>query len=105
MCLLSHFSRVQLSVTPWIVAHQAPLSMAFPREGYQSGLPFSPPGDVPDPGIEPVSPMAPTLSAKFFTTEPRGEALLWTVKLLMLEIKSSIHILGVQLIIRNHNDL
>ena len=105
MCLLSHFSHVQLSVTPWIVAHQAPLSMAFPREEYQSGLPFSPPGDLTDPGIEPVSPMAPALSEKFFTAEPQGEALLWTVKLLMLEIKSSIHILGVQLIIRNHNDL
>ena len=47
----------------WTVARQAPLSMAFPREEYQSGLPFSPPGDLPEPGIEPVSPVAPLLLA------------------------------------------
>ena len=43
-------------VTPWTVAHQAPLSMGFPRQEYWSGLPFLPPGDLPDPGIEPRSP-------------------------------------------------
>ena len=43
-------------VTPWTVAHQAPLSMGFPRQEYWSGLPFPPPGDLPDPGIEPGSP-------------------------------------------------
>jgi len=41
------------SATPWTVAHQAPLSMGFSREEYWSGLPC-PPGDLPDPGIEPV---------------------------------------------------
>ena len=41
---------------PWTVAHQAPLSMGFPRQEYWSGLPFPPPGDLPDPGIEPASP-------------------------------------------------
>ena len=40
---------------PWTVARQAPLSMGFPRQEYQSGLPFPPPGDLPDPGIEPAS--------------------------------------------------
>ena len=55
-CLLSHFSRVQLFVTPWIVALQAPLSVGFSWQEYWSGLPFPPPGDIPDPGIEPVSP-------------------------------------------------
>ena len=42
--------------TPWTVAHQAPLSMGFPRQDYWSGLPFPSPGDLPNPGIEPVSP-------------------------------------------------
>ena len=51
-CLLSH---VRLFATPWTVAHQAPLSMGFSRQEYWSGLPC-PPGDFPDPGIEPASP-------------------------------------------------
>ena len=44
------------SVTPWTVAHQVPLSMGFPRQGYWSGLPFPSPGDRPDSGIESTSP-------------------------------------------------
>ena len=43
-------------VTPWTAAHQAPLSMGFPRQEYWSGLPFSSPRERPDPGIKPVSP-------------------------------------------------
>ena len=46
-------SLVQLFVTPWTVARQAPLSMGFSRQGSWSGLPCPPPGDLPDPGIEP----------------------------------------------------
>ena len=42
--------------TPWTIAQQAPLSMAFPRQEYWSGLPFPSSGDLPDPGIEPASP-------------------------------------------------
>ena len=42
-------------VAPWTVGLQAPLSMGFPRQEYWSGLPFSSPGDLPDPGIEPAS--------------------------------------------------
>ena len=49
-------SHVRLFVTPWTVAHQAPLSMGFSRQEYWSGLPFPSPGDLPDPGIEPRSP-------------------------------------------------
>ena len=49
-------SRVQLSATPWTVAHQAPPSMGFSRQEYWSGLPFPSPGDLPDAGIEPGSP-------------------------------------------------
>ena len=54
--VLSRFSRVQLFVMLWTVAHQAPLSMGFSRQEYWSGLPCSPPGDHSDPEIEPVSP-------------------------------------------------
>ena len=49
-------SRVRLFATPWTVAYQASLSMGFSRQEYWSGLPFPPPGDLPDPGIEPRSP-------------------------------------------------
>ena len=43
------------SATPWTVAHQVPLSMEFSRQEYCNGLSFPHPGDLPDPGIEPVS--------------------------------------------------
>ena len=50
-------------VTPWTVACQAPLSLRFSGQDYWSVLPFPPPGDVPDPGIESTSPASPTLQA------------------------------------------
>ena len=53
---MKSLSRVQLFATPWTVAYEAPLSMGFPRQEYCSGLPFPAPGDLPDPGIEPMSP-------------------------------------------------
>ena len=56
VCVLSHFSGWQLFVTPWTVAHQAPLSMGFSRKEYWSGLPCASPGVLPDPGIKPKSP-------------------------------------------------
>jgi len=49
------FSHVQLLVTPWTVAYQAPPSMGFSRQEYWSGLPFPSPGGFSDPGIEPGS--------------------------------------------------
>ena len=52
-CLFSRSVMSDSSVTPWTVAHQAPLSMGFPRQEYWSGLPFPSPGDLPHPGIEP----------------------------------------------------
>ena len=55
-CVLSHFNRVQLFVTPWIVVRQAPLSMGFSRQDYWSGLSFPHQGDLPNPGTEPRSP-------------------------------------------------
>ena len=58
----------QSCLTLWpYVAHQAPLSVGFFRQEYLIGLPFPPPGDLPDPGIEPVSP---ALAGGFFTTKP-----------------------------------
>ena len=66
-------SRVQLSVTPRTVAHQAPLPMEFSRQEYWNRLPFSSPGDLPDPGIEPVSLASPALAGGFLTTVPPGK--------------------------------
>ena len=56
ICVLSHFSPVQLFATLWIVAHQAPVSTGFSRQEYWGGLPCPPPGDPPDPRMEPVAP-------------------------------------------------
>ena len=56
-------SCVQLFVTPWPVVCQAPLPMGFFRQEYWSWLPFPPPGDLTDPGFEPMSPASPTLQA------------------------------------------
>ena len=76
MCVsiyVQFLSRVKLFEIPWTVAHQAPLSMEFSREGYWSGLPFSIPGDPPDPGIETVSLASPALADGFFTTVLPGK--------------------------------
>ena len=63
-------SDVRLFGTPWTAARQAPLSMGFSRQEYWSGLPFPPPGDLPNSEIEPESPV---LAGGFFTTEPPGK--------------------------------
>ena len=73
-CMLSHFSCVQLCATLWTVAQQAPLSIGFSRQEYWSGLPCPPPGDLPDPGIKPASPMSPALAGRFFTSSTIWEA-------------------------------
>ena len=65
--VFSCFSRIRLFVTPRTVAHQAPLSVGFPRQECWSGLPCPPPGDLPDPGIEPASPAS---QADSSPTEP-----------------------------------
>ena len=64
-------SCVWLFVTPWTVACQAPLSMGFSRQEYWSGLPFSSPGDLPNPGIKPGSP---ELQADSLLAEPQGKS-------------------------------
>ena len=60
----------QLVATPWTMVHQAPLSMRSPTQEYWCGLPFPFPGDLPNAGIEPVSP---ALAGGFFTIEPPGK--------------------------------
>ena len=60
-------------MTPGTIAHQAPLSMGFPRQEYWSGLLFPPPGDLLDPGI---NPMSPALAGGFFTSEQPEKPLL-----------------------------
>ena len=70
MLVLSH---VWFFVTPWTIAHQAPLSMGFSRQEYWNGLPSPPPGDLPNPGIKPTSPVSLALAGEFFTTEPPGK--------------------------------
>ena len=59
--------------TPWTVACQAPLSIEFFRQEYWSGFPFPPPGDLPDPGIKPASPVSPAVAGGFLTTELPGK--------------------------------
>ena len=74
VCTLSHFSHVRLFATLWTVAFQAPLSMGFSRQEYQVGCHAQLQGDLPDPGINPVSPMSPALAERFFTISATWEA-------------------------------
>ena len=71
--MLSCLGHVQLFVIPWTVACQAPLSMGFSSQEYWNGLPCPPPGDLPNPGIKPESPVALALVGGFFTTKPLGK--------------------------------
>ena len=61
-------------MTLWTLACQAPLSVGFSRQGYWSGLPCPPPGDLPDPEIEPASLMSSASAGVFFTTGATWEA-------------------------------
>ena len=68
--MLSHFSHVQLCATLWTVVHESPLSMEFSRQEYWGGLPFTFPGDLPNPRIEPMSP---ALQADSLLSEQPGK--------------------------------
>ena len=70
LVLFNYYVMSNSFVSPWTVAHQAPLSMGIPRQEYWSGLPFPSPRDLPDPGIEPMSP---ALAGKYFIPEPPGK--------------------------------
>ena len=74
-------SRVWLFATPWSVAYQDPLSMGFSRQEYWSGLLFPSPGDLPGPGIEPVSLESHAMTGGSFTTVPPGKPFLITAVL------------------------
>ena len=63
-CVLSCFSRVLLFEILWTLAYQTPLSMGFSKQEYWNGLPYPPPGDLPDPGIELASLMSPALAGQ-----------------------------------------
>ena len=68
-CMPAKFlSHDWLFATPWAAACQASLSMGFSRQEYWSRLPFPPPGDLPNPGIKPTSPMSPALALYHWTT-------------------------------------
>ena len=69
---MKSLSRVRLFAAPWTVAYQAPRSTGFSRQEYWSGLPFPSPGDLPNPGIEPVSP---ALQTDTLSSEPPGKPL------------------------------
>ena len=68
-CVLSH---ARFFATPWTIAHQAPLSIGFPRQEYWSGLPFPTPGDLPDPGIKLTSPVSLALKADSLPLSHQG---------------------------------
>ena len=74
-CVLSRFSCVRLFATSWIVTQQDPLSMGFSCQEYWTGLLYPPPGDLPNPGIEPRSLLSPTLPSRFFTMSTTWQAL------------------------------
>ena len=76
VCVLGRFSRVRLFVAPRTVAHQAALSMGFSRQEDWSGFLCPPQGDLPDPGIKPMSLVSPALAGEFFTTDPPGKPFL-----------------------------
>ena len=71
--MIHHFSCVLLFATLWTVARQAPLSMGFSRQEQWSELPCPPPGDLPDPGVEPAPLLSLALAGGFFTTSTTWE--------------------------------
>ena len=78
-------------LTDWTVAHQALLSMEFSSLEYWSGLPFPPPGDLPDLEIKPASLASFALAGRFFTTAPPGKPntkVTWVQKSLLLSCLS-----------------
>ena len=86
VCLVA--SEVSDSTTPGTVGHQAPLSTGLSRQQYWSGLPRPPPGDLPDPGLEPKSLVSPALAGGFFTAGATWEALKTRVQAWILKYVS-----------------
>ena len=78
--LVNHCCAV-LSAAPWTLAHQAPLSVGFPRQEYWSGLSFSSPGDLPNSRIKPMSSASPALQEESLPLSHRGSPPCLTKKL------------------------
>ena len=81
------FSHVQLFVTSWTIACQAPTFMGFSRQEYWNGLPFPSPGDLPHPGIKPGSP---ALQADSLSSEPPGNLPICTILVTKFHIETNI---------------
>ena len=76
MCIHAQLPQLCLTLCdPMDCSPQAPLSMRFSGQEYWSGLPCLPPGDLPNPGIEPTSPVSPALQADSLPAEPSGKPL------------------------------
>ena len=86
---LSHFSHVRFFTTSWMAAHQAPLSMGSPRQEYWSGLPCPPPGHLPHPGVEPISPASPALQVDSLPLSHQGNPLAHNAAAAAKSIQSS----------------
>ena len=84
MLLFSCWVMSNSFVTLWTVAHQASLSVGFPRQEHWTGLPFPSLGDLPDSGIEPMSP---PLAGRFFTTEPPEKPTFYYIQLIIIKCK------------------
>ena len=98
-------SSIQLFVIPWTEPHQAPPSMELSRQEYWSGLPFPPPWNLPNPGIEPASLVSPALTGGFFTTGAPGkpswvyrQSIKWSLK-----ASSSLTLRAVSMIETGHS--
>ena len=101
--MLSPFSHVQLFTTLWTAALQVPLSMGFSRQEYWSGLPCLPPGDLPDPGTKPTSPVSPALQVdSSLLGSPHKNHMTWQITFSLrlsfnIEKKYGFHIIFIRI--------
>ena len=91
-CVLSRCSHVQLFLTLWSIAHQAPLAMGFSKQEYWSGLPFPSPGDLPDPGIEALSSVPPALAGQSLPLSYPGSPIFFFFLISFSFLKNAIYL-------------
>ena len=101
MCVCWLLSWIQLFMTPCTAAHQAPLTMGLSRQEYWSRLQFSPPGDLPNPGIEPASLVSPVLAEGFFTTVAPGSP---QFSYILLFVTASLHLKKQSYLLQNSHE-
>ena len=94
-------SRVRLFAAPWTVALQAPLTMGLSRQEYWNGLQFSPSGDLPNPGTEPVCLVSPVLAEGFFTTVAPGSP---QFSYILLFVTASPHVKKQSYLLQNSHE-